>query len=109
METLAGTSQRTNEGAARRTSHFSSRSCRSFFRCFEAKKQGGGKNEGEEGRGAKEVVKGRAGWRNDIFTGAKLRARDGMRMLLIRCASLMSAMPPMQRAMRPPDYDYFSD
>lgn len=47
-----------------------------------------------------EVVKG-AGWRNDIFAGAKLRAHDGMRMLLVRCASLMSAAPPIQRAMQP--------
>lgn len=79
-----------------RISHFSPCSCRSFFR-YEAKTEKGDTTSGRcrWGRGA--------GWRNDIFAGAKLRARDGMRMLLVRCASLMSAATaaPMQRAMQP--------
>lgn len=75
----------------------------------------GGAEEEEEGGGGG----GGARWRNDIFAGAreraKLLARDGMRMLLlVRCAAADERGADATRAssraaMHPPDYDYFSD
>lgn len=90
------------------------RSCRSFFR-YEGKDGGEWdtneeeemEEEEEEEEGEEVVVAAANG--GMIFSPgarAKLRARDGMRMLLVRRASLMSAAP---RRCYEPDYDYFSD
>lgn len=66
------------------------RSCRSFFR-YEGKDGGEWDTNEEEEEEEKEVVAAANG--GMIFSPgarAKLRARDGMRMLLVRRASLMS-------------------